>query len=116
MPHDVIDRETLDGLVASTDMAFVKELIDAYLEDSPELISALQESLAAGKGVEFTRAAHTLKSSSASVGAAGLSALAKELELMAKESNLGGAGPKVEQLAGLYQRTQAALMAFRNGS
>ena len=110
----MVDRETLDGLLATTDAEFVGELIDAYLEDSPGLIAGMRQALAAGNAIEFTRAAHSLKSSSASLGAMGLSALAKELEGMGKQSKLDGAAPLIEQLAGAFSQVEQALQAFQS--
>ena len=111
-----LDQATLDGLLATTDREFVGELIDAYLEDSPALIAGMQQALADANATEFTRAAHSLKSSSASLGAASLSALAKELEMLGKESKLTGSASKLEQLAGLFGQVQTALEEFKRGS
>jgi len=111
-----LDQAALDGLLATTDREFVGELIDAYLEDSPALIAGMNEALANGNATEFTRAAHSLKSSSASLGAMSLSALAKELELLGKESKLTGAASKLEQLASLFGQVQTALEEFKRGS
>lgn len=113
MQSDLLDQATLDGLLATTDREFVGELIDAYLEDSPALIAGMVQALANGNPTEFTRAAHSLKSSSASLGAMSLSALAKDLELMGKESKLTGAATTLEQLAGLFEQVQEALEEFK---
>lgn len=110
----MVDRETLEGLLATTDADFVGELIDAYLEDSPGLIAGMQAALAAGNAAELTRAAHSLKSSSASLGAMGLSALAKQLEGMGKESKLDGAAPLIDQLEGVFSQVEQALRAFQS--
>ncbi len=116
MQPGVLDQAALDALLATTDREFVGELIDVYLEDSPALIIGMRQALADGNATEFTRAAHSLKSSSASLGAASLSALAKELEMMGKESKIAGAGSKLEQLAGLFEQVQTALEDFKRGS
>jgi HPt (histidine-containing phosphotransfer) domain-containing protein len=116
MQPGLIDQAALDSLLATTDREFVGELIDAYLEDSPALIAGMKEALANGNATEFTRAAHSLKSSSASLGAASLSDLAKELEHLGKESKLTGAASKLEQLAGLFEQVQTSLEEFKRGS
>ena len=113
MPPGVLDQAALDSLLATTDREFVGELIDAYLEDSPGLIAAMLGALAEANATEFTRAAHSLKSSSASLGAVSLSSLAKDLELMGKETKLSGAASKLEQLAGLFEQVQTALEEFK---
>jgi HPt (histidine-containing phosphotransfer) domain-containing protein len=116
MQPDLLDQAALDTLLATTDREFVGELIDAYLEDSPSLIAGMQQALVDGNATEFTRAAHSLKSSSASLGAASLSDLAKELENLGRESKLPGAASKLEQLAGLFEQVQTALEEFKRGS
>ena len=90
MAQSPVDHSTLQDLVASTDMAFVQELIEAFLEDGREQIAAMRQSLASGDVLAFQRAAHSLKSSSASLGALGFSAQAKELEQLAKAGQPGG--------------------------
>ena len=116
MQPGLLDQAALDSLLATTDREFVGELIDAYLEDSPGLVAGMKEALATGNATEFTRAAHSLKSSSASLGALSLSALAKDLELMGKQANLSGAASKLEQLARHFEQVQKALEEFKRGS
>jgi HPt (histidine-containing phosphotransfer) domain-containing protein len=79
-----IDQGVLDELERSIgdDREFLRELVETYLDDAPVLIATVHEGIAA-KDVERTnRAAHTLKSNSASLGALGLSAIARELETL----------------------------------
>lgn len=79
-----IDQGVLDELERSVgdDREFLRELVETYLDDAPVLIATVREGIAA-KDVERTnRAAHTLKSNSASLGALGLSAMARELETL----------------------------------
>jgi HPt (histidine-containing phosphotransfer) domain-containing protein len=80
----VIDVEVLDELERSVgdDRQFVRELVETYLDDTPKLIANIRSGIADGDVERTNRAAHTLKSNSASVGAMGLSAMARELETM----------------------------------
>ena len=48
---------------------FIGELIDTYCQETPQLIAALQQALAQGDAPAFQRAAHSIKSTSASLGA-----------------------------------------------
>ena len=79
-----VDREVLDELERSVgdDRAFLRELIETYLEDAPRQIASLRSGIVAGDVESTNRAAHTLKSTSASIGALGLSAMARELQTM----------------------------------
>src|SRR5215207_3615004 len=84
----VIDKETFEELKQISGEDFIDELINAFLDDAPNMISQMQTAVA-GKDVEsFRRNAHSLKSNANTFGAPELAALAKELEFMGKEKNL----------------------------
>jgi HPt (histidine-containing phosphotransfer) domain-containing protein len=88
------------------------DLIDTYLDESQRLVAAIAEAAAAGNVAAMLRPSHSLKSSSASVGARQLSALSGDLE-----SYVRGHLPvlDVERQVALIQeelvRVQAALKA-----
>lgn len=84
----VINKTTFEELKQISGEDFINELIDAFLEDAPNMISAMQTALSAKDVESFRRNAHSLKSNANTFGAAELAALAKELEDMGKESNL----------------------------
>ena len=63
----------------------------------------------------FRRAAHSLKSTSESLGAGELAALARELEARGRAGNLAGAGDRLEALADQYDRVARALGELRHG-
>jgi HPt (histidine-containing phosphotransfer) domain-containing protein len=107
--NSVIDKEALSELQATTDAAFAVELIDTYLQDSSELIEAMRTALADSDSDQLRRAAHSLKSNSATVGAADLSSMAKELEMMGKEGELGGAEATLKQVEAMFERVRTAL-------
>ena len=68
-------RESVGG-----DEAFVKELVGAYLAESPGYLDAIAAAAAGGDAPAMVRPAHTLKSSSAALGAMRLAAVSKRLE------------------------------------
>jgi CheY-like chemotaxis protein/HPt (histidine-containing phosphotransfer) domain-containing protein len=106
-----IDPVVFDELVASTgnDAAFVRELVDTYLADAPQLFAQMRSALTAGDAETFRRAAHSLKSNSASLGALVLSEQAKELEMMGKDGTLEGATAVIEAADTEYARAKVAL-------
>ena len=110
-----VDGATFDELVASTggDPAFIQELIDTYLTDAPDLFGQMRSSLTANDADTFRRAAHSLKSNSASLGALTLSAMAKDLEMMGKAGTLGGVAAKLAAADVEYARVKIALEARR---
>lgn len=63
------------------------ELVQTYLEDSPNLVQGLRNGLEKKDCDEIKINAHSLKSSSASLGAINFSGLCKELEMAVVEKN-----------------------------
>jgi len=114
MPEPLIDRATLETLASTTDKEFVGELIDTFLEDAPSLLDSLGSTLAAQDTEGFRRAAHSLKSNGASLGAMSFSASAKELEMMGKAGDLNGAEPKVERLRAEFDQVIQALKDYQH--
>lgn len=111
MPDDPIDEATLDDLLATLggDEAFLAELIGSYLADSPPLLDAMRAAAAAGDVVALRRAAHTLKSTSASLGALRLSGVCREVEGAASAERVRA--DLVEAAAAEYARVSEALAA-----
>jgi HPt (histidine-containing phosphotransfer) domain-containing protein len=111
MSNPVIERNILEELIATTDAEFVNELIEAYLDDSPNLIDEMETALEQKDPATFRRAAHTLKSSSASLGVAGLSELSKELEMIGKSGDLNQVDGKLDHLISIFKQVERELKA-----
>jgi HPt (histidine-containing phosphotransfer) domain-containing protein len=105
----VIDLPTFEALKEAMGADFISELVQAYFEETPQLISKLQQALSNQDCEEFRRAAHSIKSTSNSFGALELGALAKELEFMGRDVRLDGAAGKVETLEKEYGIVQKKL-------
>jgi HPt (histidine-containing phosphotransfer) domain-containing protein len=116
MADSPINQATLDELIAGTDKGFVLELIDTFLDDAPKMLAELQDSLVSKNAEVFRRAAHSLKSNSASFGAMHLSTQAKELEMIGKAGNFDEVGGKLAALTTEFDRVQAALREWQHGS
>jgi two-component system, sensor histidine kinase and response regulator len=86
----VLDRSVLDELMATTgdDVAFVRDLVETYIADVPVQLDGIAAAVAAHDAEALVRPAHTLKSSSATVGAMRLSAVARELEMAGRSGAL----------------------------
>ena len=59
MTESLIDPEAWEAMKSMTDPAFMLELIDVYLSDSPQLIEQMHTGLATGDVETVRRAAHT---------------------------------------------------------
>jgi HPt (histidine-containing phosphotransfer) domain-containing protein len=91
------------------DDSFVRELVEAYLAESPGYLEAMAAARSAGDAAAVVRPAHTLKSSSAALGAMRLSAICKQVEYAGREGRLDEAG--IEAAQSLWPETVAALTA-----
>lgn len=114
-PPSVIDLPTFEALKEAMGADYINELVQAYFEETPQLLSKLQQALAKQDCEAFRQAAHSIKSTSNSFGALQLGALAKELEMMGREGQLGGAAGKVEALVSDYSLVQKALEELSHG-
>jgi histidine phosphotransfer protein HptB len=106
--------ETLERLAASfgdgeEGWAFVRELIDAFLEDAPTQVAALRSALERADAAEARRAAHTLKSNAATFGASSLADVSRELEAAAARGELDGAAGLLERAELEWERARGAL-------
>jgi HPt (histidine-containing phosphotransfer) domain-containing protein len=94
----IIDPNTFNQLKDMVGADFIQELIDTYIVETADLITQLRKVLVDQDAAAFGRLAHSIKSSSASLGALAFSQQARELEMMGKANDLANAGPKLEKL------------------
>ena len=85
------------------------EIIRSYLADALTLLQEIKTSVQIGDLFALQQTAHTLKSTSAMLGATPLSELCRELEKMAQMGTLESITSKVRQLEAEYDRVKASL-------
>lgn len=91
------------------------EVIDTYLEEAPKQLQALREAVEANDLAMLKAMAHTLKPTSATLGAIALSKLCRELEAMVQAQDTKEVLTlKVQQILLEYERVKIALQAERN--
>lgn len=100
---------TLQAQLGDVTTEILAEVIDSYLQEAPELFGQMQRAIAQADAPSLQRAAHTLKSSSATVGALGLSQLSQELETLGRTNHLLAAPALLADLQQEYRRVEAAL-------
>ena len=117
---DVTEQGAIDPTVwadllesVGGDGEFIAELLEIYFDDSPRLLATMQDAVSVGNAEDLRRAAHSLKSSSASFGATRLSEKCKEVEDMGKAGALEGAAERVGQITAEYHEARAALEAIQ---
>ena len=91
------------------DDTFVAELAAAYLAEGPGYMQALEDAVASGDVAAAVRPAHTLKSSSASLGAMRLSEISRGIEQAAREGRADGLAAAVEEAKTAWTDTVAAM-------
>ena len=107
-PASVLDTAVIGDLIDTMGGEF-GDLVRVYLEDAPQRLRELEAAAAAGDAAAQVAPAHTLKSSSANIGAAALSDIARGIEHAARA---GIATPPADIAAGIrreYERVVAEL-------
>jgi len=109
-----LDRSVLDSLRELQDDGdpdIVAEVGGLFLEHSPKKVAAILQAVDRGDANGLRTAAHSLKSSSAYVGAMRLSEMSRELEMMGRSQSLDGAEEKAERLKREHKRVIMELEA-----
>jgi len=104
-----IDKIVLNTLASNITESSFAELVPAYIDSTLAILSGITLAHEKSDAETIVRLAHNLKSSSASLGAMCLSALAKDLEAMAKNNNLPNTTQYVDTLAEEFERVRADL-------
>jgi HPt (histidine-containing phosphotransfer) domain-containing protein len=115
MTGPVIDAGILDHLLAITggDVEFLDELVDTYLEDGQAQVAALEAAVVANAIADLVRPAHTLKSSSANVGASRLADACRDLEAGARAGAVDDPQGRVAAIAAGFDEARDRLLAIR---
>ncbi|HEX5451765.1 MAG TPA: Hpt domain-containing protein [Candidatus Limnocylindrales bacterium] len=107
----LVDVGVLDALRESVgdDEEFVRDLVQTYVAEASDHLDALAEAVGRGDAAAMVRPAHTLKSSSASVGAMRLSDVCREIEAVSREGQMEGLGQAVADARSTWDATLEAL-------
>jgi len=102
-------RELADDFGAD----FLVELVGDYLDEADVRMTRLRQALAASDAATVTYEAHTLKSSSANIGAQSFADLAKRFEALSREGDLAVLAGEVELFVRQYAAVKASLEELR---
>jgi PAS domain S-box-containing protein len=106
---ETIDEAALQALCDEADNDVLIELVNCYLNETPKLLKAIQGAIAKQDAIALRHASHTLKSSSATLGAIHLPKLCAELEKLADQGEIANLETQIAQLTAEYKRVAAAL-------
>jgi two-component system, sensor histidine kinase and response regulator len=98
-------KELYDG----EDSTALLSLTELFIRDAAAHIATLQAAIERNDAQALERAAHTLTSSSATIGALGMADLCGALQTLGRSGSVTGAGPLVEQLSAEFDRVQQAI-------
>jgi HPt (histidine-containing phosphotransfer) domain-containing protein len=102
--QNVIDPATFQDLKELMGADFISELVDSYCLETEALIKELRRAFSNQEAATVGRIAHSIKSSSASLGALAFSQQARQLEMTGKAGDLSDAALILEILeAGFVQ-------------
>lgn len=95
---------------------FLKELLDLFLEDAPLALDDLDAATRCGNADWLMRSAHDLGGGAGNVGATGLSALCRQVELQARSGKLEAVEAAVLRIRNEYDAVSGEAMLLLNPS
>jgi HPt (histidine-containing phosphotransfer) domain-containing protein len=109
----ILDAAVIAELRESTgdDDEFIRELVDAYIAEATGYLEAMKVAAAAGDPSAIVRPSHTLKSSSATIGAMRLAAICRGIEEAGRAGRADGMAGDVKLASATWEQTLAALTA-----
>ena len=107
----VLDHAVLDELRAAVgdDEAFIIDLVETYVSEGEANMAGLLDAAASADCVAIIRPAHTMKSTSASVGAMRLSIICRSIEEAGRESRADTLRQDAELARDTWMATLTAL-------
>ena len=111
-----LDRAVLDRIVAMEQGGaprLLARLIDTFIDSAARLVTSVELALASSDAAAMRQATHTLKSSSASLGAHELARRCGEIEAFARAEDLPPAAARWPEARAEYERAVRALRRLR---
>ncbi len=115
----LLDRKVLDDLrklSVGSQVNYLDKVISLYERDSPRLVKAIHEAIARNEAQALFFAAHSLKSSSALLGAISLSSLCLKLETMGRNDAMHDAASLLQVLNEEFEGVLRALEREKSGN
>jgi two-component system, sensor histidine kinase and response regulator len=108
----LLDESALDAIRALDDDggdSMLQEILAVYIASCPDLLAQMDEGLATGDADKVRMATHTLKSSSANLGAQRLADLCRRAETAARSGDLATVKELASGIAQAYKLSCEAL-------
>jgi HPt (histidine-containing phosphotransfer) domain-containing protein len=109
----LLDMTVVSELLESTggDEVFLRDLVSTYVDEALGLLGGMRDAVAADDPAAIVRPAHTLKSSSAAVGAMRLSSICRDIEAAGRDGRADGLANGVDEANAAWMETLPALRA-----
>lgn len=107
-PIDYDNLNMLKGVIGDD----LKPILNTYLDLTPKLIEQIRQAIAQQDAADLKRHAHTLKGSSANLGAIAIPALSVQLEDMGRHNQLANADALFSQVEQAYAQLEQALQTY----
>lgn len=113
----VLDPEALARLQATLGKQadrILPDLIEGFYRDGDRLLGQARQALMHGQADDLRRASHSLKSTSATFGAEALSAVARDMERLARDGSLEEAAALIGRAETEFARARTKLEDMHN--
>ena len=117
VPPEVLESKALEQLRATLGRQadrMLPALIEQFYRDADRLLGQARQASEQGRVEDLRIASHSLKSTSATFGAMRLSAVARELESLARSGRLDGVVEQIARAEAEFARAKTALEAKRH--
>lgn len=109
---DAVDSATIEQLREVMEDEF-EDLLQTYLDTAPVELGRIYNALRVLDAKALAHSAHTLKGSSANLGAVGLSNLCRDLEILGKANQMDDETARLVDLLGTeYEQVQMLLRQY----
>ena len=105
--------DTIRALQPPEGPDLLSDLIETYFASADRLLDSLRQAVGTADAPLVMRSAHSLKSSSANLGALVLAECFKEMEILGRNDTLAGAAELLERIEAEYAGVCQALSAIR---
>ena len=113
--RDVINMHALENIRALSPergAALVQRVVAAYVDDTPQHLRTLRQAVSSLDTGSLRKVAHSLKSSSANVGAEALAQMCKEMENLGRTDSTAGASGILTDMEHEFQAVRDSLIAI----
>ncbi len=98
--------------VSGGDTEFEREVLTDFVSQSSSLLDDVERAIASADATALERAAHSLKGSSATVGAVALATIGATLVQLGKTGQIASAAEMLQNARVEWARTQALILAY----